>query len=903
MSWDSLNNISSTEDMSNSSNLWNTRPSQTSLSGRNPNNEDVAPDDVASLISSLGAANSNIFGQAHSVLGSFSPNTLQTTGSVHGAHNVNVAALDEAVISDSGSDIFNSNNMKGALSVISAPVAIDNTKHLGSMPQTTGYDHHRLATSIFGGAASVAGVGVSSFNSSTMGGSNFMEKFSSIAEKTRELERNFGKLSMSTSSNSVQPTGRVSQAASRQQQQQQQQKQQQQFQHQQKQQPLSHVSSRASFSSSFRELKQPSFSEKLDSYMQQSNANSPMQSRHMSFSSEQASSVVEDVESQHRQHNANGIWNPAAAVAFYPGQSQQMQKNSIPQSQGMMLASPPPFMVSPPGGNYMKMPLSPFSAPLPLFGDPRPGFSAKPGQMDERETSMKNRASSSSDQLYTKGSFNSSGKNDSNGGTNSTSESDLMEKEEQMKDTSPKVGFFSPGMARPISPYMVPPFSPYRAQDGGTFAGLAASPPGSSPAPGMQFSPIGTPTMLPSEIIKGASPIGPGARDGIIRPSSPNARMSPAGFPHNGRRSGRGGKTKKRIFRSPLLEEFRSNKNGKEYKLKDILGHAYEFSKDQHGSRFIQQQLADASAEDKEMIFNEIRNYSIDLMTDVFGNYVIQKYFEYGNETQTKILFESMKGNFNFLSMQMYGCRVVQKCMDSVSVEDRLQVVDELKPNIINLVKDQNGNHVIQKVIESIPTSRTPFILESLKHQIYHLSTHPYGCRVIQRLLEYSDENDRAYILGELKGFIYYLVQDQFGNYVIQHIIEHGSEQYTEQILQIVIDNLVNLSKHKFASNAVEKCIVHQDAGNRKRVYDALLANNETKDSPLDESSPLSIMMKDPFANYVVQKMVELVDGEERALLVYKIRQYLDMITKTNSSSKHLASIDKLIALTEKFGN
>ena len=85
------------------------------------------------------------------------------------------------------------------------------------------------------------------------------------------------------------------------------------------------------------------------------------------------------------------------------------------------------------------------------------------------------------------------------------------------------------------------------------------------------------------------------------------------------------------------MEEFRSNKNGKEYKLKDILGHAYEFSKDQHGSRFIQQQLADASAEDKEMIFNEIRNYSIDLMTDVFGNYVIQKYFEYGNETQIKI--------------------------------------------------------------------------------------------------------------------------------------------------------------------------------------------------------------------------------------------------------------------------
>ncbi|VUG19379.1 DEBR0S5_01354g1_1 [Brettanomyces bruxellensis] len=898
MSWDSLNNISSTEDMSNSSNRWNTRPSQTSLSNRNPINEEV-PEDVASLISSLGAANSNVFGQAHSVLGSFSPNTRQAAGSVQNAHNANVGTLDEAVISDSGSDLFNGNNLKDALSVISAPVAIDSTKHIGSMTQGAGagYDHHRFATSIFGGAASVAGVGVSNFNGSALGGSNFMEKFSSIAEKTRELERSFGKLSMTSPSG--QQAGRVSQAAAHQQNQQNQQKQQ-----------RSHVSStvgsaRASFSSSFREPKQPSFSEKLDTYMQQSNATSPMQSRHMSFSSEanlnseQASSVIEDVESQHRQHNASGIWNPAAAVAFYPGQGQQ--KSGVSQFDGMVMPSPA-FMVPPPGVNYMQMPMSPFSAPMPLFGDPRSGFASKPDQADDKGTIMKNKASSSSDQQHSKGSFNSNGKNDSNGGTSSTSESDTLDNEAQDKDLSPRPGFFPPGIARPISPYMVSPFSPYRPQEG-AFTNLAGSPSGSSPAPGMQFSPIGTPTMLPSEIIKGTSPIGPGVRDGMMRPSSPGARISPGNYAHGGRRSGRAGKTKKRIFRSPLLEEFRSNKNGKEYKLKDILGHAYEFSKDQHGSRFIQQQLADASAEDKEMIFNEIRNYSIDLMTDVFGNYVIQKYFEYGNETQIKILFESMKGNFNFLSMQMYGCRVVQKCMDSVSLDDRLQVVDELKPNILNLVKDQNGNHVIQKVIESIPTSRTPFILESLKHQIYHLSTHPYGCRVIQRLLEYSDEEDRAYILGELKGFIYYLVQDQFGNYVIQHIIEHGSEQYTEQILQIVIDNLVNLSKHKFASNAVEKCIVHQSAENRRRVYDALLARNENKDSPLDENSSLSIMMKDPFANYVVQKMVELVDGPERALLVYKIRQYLDLITKTNSSSKHLASIDKLIALTEKFGD
>jgi hypothetical protein len=46
---------------------------------------------------------------------------------------------------------------------------------------------------------------------------------------------------------------------------------------------------------------------------------------------------------------------------------------------------------------------------------------------------------------------------------------------------------------------------------------------------------------------------------------------------------------------------------------------------DQHGSRFIQQKLEEASAEDREKIFPEILDNAIALTTDVFGNYVIQK--------------------------------------------------------------------------------------------------------------------------------------------------------------------------------------------------------------------------------------------------------------------------------------
>lgn len=46
---------------------------------------------------------------------------------------------------------------------------------------------------------------------------------------------------------------------------------------------------------------------------------------------------------------------------------------------------------------------------------------------------------------------------------------------------------------------------------------------------------------------------------------------------------------------------------------------------DQYGSRFIQQKLETATAEEKTNIFPEIIPHARILMTDVFGNYVIQK--------------------------------------------------------------------------------------------------------------------------------------------------------------------------------------------------------------------------------------------------------------------------------------
>ena len=370
--------------------------------------------------------------------------------------------------------------------------------------------------------------------------------------------------------------------------------------------------------------------------------------------------------------------------------------------------------------------------------------------------------------------------------------------------------------------------------------------------------------------------------------------------------------------RSALLEDIRNyaSNNGasaqgdgaKTYHLKDILGHTLEFCKDQYGSRFIQKELATASSSEREVLFNEIRDHAIMLSNDVFGNYVIQKFFEYGSTTQKDILVDQFRGNMKELSMQMYACRVIQKALEFISPTQRIELVDELKHCVLKMIKDQNGNHVIQKAIETIPIDLLPFVLKSLIGHIYHLSTHSYGCRVIQRLLEFGSEDDQRTILSELKDFIPYLIQDQYGNYVIQYILQHGSDrgssdilrQTKQDVIDIISENVIEFSKHKFASNVVEKAVLYGTKEQKSLIISKILPRDKEHAMNLEDNAPMILMMRDQFANYVVQKLVTVTEGDGKKLIVIAIRAYLDKLNKSNSlGNRHLASVEKLAALVE----
>ncbi|KAM5316877.1 pumilio homolog 2 isoform 6-T7 [Glossophaga mutica] len=338
--------------------------------------------------------------------------------------------------------------------------------------------------------------------------------------------------------------------------------------------------------------------------------------------------------------------------------------------------------------------------------------------------------------------------------------------------------------------------------------------------------------------------------------------------------------------RSRLLEDFRNNRFPN-LQLRDLIGHIVEFSQDQHGSRFIQQKLERATPAERQMVFNEILQAAYQLMTDVFGNYVIQKFFEFGSLDQKLALATRIRGHVLPLALQMYGCRVIQKALESISSDQQSEMVKELDGHVLKCVKDQNGNHVVQKCIECVQPQSLQFIIDAFKGQVFVLSTHPYGCRVIQRILEHCTAEQTLPVLEELHQHTEQLVQDQYGNYVIQHVLEHGRPEDKSKIVSEIRGKVLALSQHKFASNVVEKCVTHASRAERALLIDEVCCQN---DGP---HSALYTMMKDQYANYVIQKMIDMAEPAQRKIIMHKIRPHITTLRKYTYGKHILAKLEK----------
>lgn len=79
---------------------------------------------------------------------------------------------------------------------------------------------------------------------------------------------------------------------------------------------------------------------------------------------------------------------------------------------------------------------------------------------------------------------------------------------------------------------------------------------------------------------------------------------------------------------------------------------------------------------------------------------------------------------------------------------------------------------------------------------------------------------------------------------------------------------------HKYASNIVEKAIQQIDEEGKQDLVDIVLQEPGTGDLPL------LTMMKDKFGNYVVQKLMQIAQGERKVKLEQSLNQFIPVLEK-----------------------
>ena len=289
-------------------------------------------------------------------------------------------------------------------------------------------------------------------------------------------------------------------------------------------------------------------------------------------------------------------------------------------------------------------------------------------------------------------------------------------------------------------------------------------------------------------------------------------------------------------------------------------------------------------------MINKYKSEILNLAKDVTGNYAIQKMLNNKKAPEVNFIIESLENNIYELTLNLYGCRCVQELISILDESKMYIVTSELKPYYEKCIQDKNGNHVIQKLIEKVNNNDLNEIYLVAVNNIIYFSRHQYGCRVIQRLFKYCNETQIKHMLNNLFLNINELIQDQYGNYVIQFILENQAINIEDlnPIFLSLKGRIYQYSFHKYASNVIERCITF---GNEHQKMDII---NEVYEFTMKDEELIINMVRDKFANYVVQKIIEFSKNEIQQKLINIILSRQNRI-KNEGFSKHVLNyIEKI---------
>ncbi|KNE55686.1 hypothetical protein AMAG_01572 [Allomyces macrogynus ATCC 38327] len=319
--------------------------------------------------------------------------------------------------------------------------------------------------------------------------------------------------------------------------------------------------------------------------------------------------------------------------------------------------------------------------------------------------------------------------------------------------------------------------------------------------------------------------------------------------------------------------------------LEDCIGQFLVLAKDQHGCRFMQRKLEEGGAAAGTRLLEELLPQFGELMMDPFGNYLCQKLLEYLSENQKMAILDNVAHDLVGIALNMHGTRAVQKLVDHVHTPGQIaRLVQALSRHTVALVKDLNGNHVVQKCLVKLTPSDAQFIFDAVTRHCVEVATHRHGCCVLQRCLDYAAPEPRRRLAQEITTHCLHLVKDPFGNYVVQYVLDMGDSHLIEAVAMRLRGHVPALAMQKFASNVVEKClrVAHVARDVRRPLIAELYASRDTLDR----------LLRDAYANYVVQTSIDYADPHQKATLIECLAPLVPLIRNTPYGKRIMAKLN-----------
>ncbi|KAM3710265.1 hypothetical protein ACB098_01G017300 [Castanea mollissima] len=272
-------------------------------------------------------------------------------------------------------------------------------------------------------------------------------------------------------------------------------------------------------------------------------------------------------------------------------------------------------------------------------------------------------------------------------------------------------------------------------------------------------------------------------------------------------------------------------------------------------------------------------------MLHPFGNYVAQKLVEICSEHQrTQILQKVIETNYLVqMCLTNLGSRSIQKLLKHFTTQQQISMfMYALSPGTLALSKDLNGQHVIQHCLMHFSDEDNMHLLNEVANNCLKIATDRSGCCVLQKCLKHYKGALKERVVAGIIANAFLLAEDQYGNYVVQYLLELRIPQITENLLRQFKGRYFIFSSNKFGSNVVEKCLVETVEEHCSSIIIELLTDPKC-----------SMLLIDPYGNFVIQKALLVSKGCIRNALLELIQSNSSMMTSNLYGRKVLTFCQK----------